>query len=218
MPATTRSQSRVSRTRRESIPGAFDAQQPELQDDDTMLLMGNLLDELALETRLDCSQHPASKPIDLAQHHVFANADEFCHVVATNGARVLHSLARMVAYDVAANSRVLTEYTEWQKQSQNQAEQLREIQKEVTQVEEELHQSQGKYQDMQKERDKLIKDMELVEQQIQSLHRYNFVKDSELQRAKAKNSEADKLANDSELQRERDQRIQAQGDLNLTTR
>ena len=41
----------------------------------------------------------------------------------------------------------------------------------LTLAEHELHASQGEYQDMQKERDSLLKDVQLAEAQIQELHR-----------------------------------------------
>lgn len=72
--------------------------------------MGSLLDKLVLETSLDLLQHLAQKTINLPEYHVFASIAEFCHVVATNKARVLYLLVRIVAYDVVMYNKVLKEY------------------------------------------------------------------------------------------------------------
>ena len=73
-----------------------------------------MLDELALETHLDLSQHPVHKKIDLSKQHVFDSASKFRHVVAADIARVLHLLARMVRYDVTEHSKVNKHYAQWE--------------------------------------------------------------------------------------------------------
>ena len=66
----------------------------------------SLLDDLALKTHLDFSQHLAHKTINLPDQHIFDNANEFCHVVAADRARVLHLLAYMVWYNITQHSSV----------------------------------------------------------------------------------------------------------------
>ena len=75
-------------------------------------LLNNLLDELALKTHLDLSQHPVHKLIDLSEHYVFHSISEFCRIVAANQAHMLYLLARMVEYDITVYKKITNYYAE----------------------------------------------------------------------------------------------------------
>ena len=111
MLATTQSQSKSQKSclRRSSMPGNFTSY-PEPLETSFEIIMENLLDELALKTHLNLSQHPAHKLIDLPKHYLFNNASKFRRIVATNRARVLHLLARRVRYNINTNERVAKNY------------------------------------------------------------------------------------------------------------
>ena len=72
----------------------------------------SMLDDLALETHLDLSQHHAHKMIDLPEQHVFDSASKFCRVVAADEVHVLHLLACMVRYNLTQYSRVNRHYAQ----------------------------------------------------------------------------------------------------------
>ena len=109
------SQSKLQKPRHRSnnMPGNFSNLDP-VNSLPLKKLLDNLLDKLVLKTHLDLSQHPAHKLIDLPKHHKFHSASEFHHIVAANGARVFHLLARMVEYDVKIHKKVTRHYAEWE--------------------------------------------------------------------------------------------------------
>ena len=128
-----------------------------------------MLDNLALETHLDLSQHLAHETIDLTKQHVFASVSEFRRVVAADRACVLHLLARMVRYDVTQHSRVSKHYAQWEQLNRDHNKALWGMTKDLAGAERELAQSQGEFTDMQKEQDRLRIDLELAEARIKSL-------------------------------------------------
>ena len=66
---------------------------------------------------------------------------------------MLHSLARMVAYDIATHDKVITSYAEWEQINRDRNKLLRATAKNLADSEKELHQSQGEFNNMQKELD-----------------------------------------------------------------
>ena len=72
----------------------------------------SLLDEFALKTHLDFSQHFAHKKIDLFKQYRFDSANKFHCVVAADRARVLHLLAHMVRYNIIEHSKVNKHYAQ----------------------------------------------------------------------------------------------------------
>ena len=108
-----------------SMLGAFD--QNELTESaDTILLpklytmdpISSKIDELALHSILDLAKHPASEILNLLATHSFASVNEFCRAVATNRAKILHFLSRIIAYNVAINEKITEQYMEWKKNTQ----------------------------------------------------------------------------------------------------
>ena len=97
-----------------------------------------MLDDLALETHLDLSQHLAHKTIDLPEQHVFDSASEFRCVVAADRARILHLLARMVRYDVTQYSRISRHYAQWEQLNRDHNKVFWRMTKDLTGVEKEL--------------------------------------------------------------------------------
>ena len=111
MPSVTQFQSKLQELccRSNSMPGNFSNLDPV----DSCLsenLLDNLLDDLALETHL--AQHPAHKLIDLLKHHKFYSANKFCRIVAANRVHVLHSLTRVIEYDVTVHKKITRHYAE----------------------------------------------------------------------------------------------------------
>ena len=106
MPPVTQSQSKSQKPcrRSNSMPDNFSNLDP-VNSSPSENLLDNLLDELALETHLDLSQHSAYKLINLPEHHKFHSANEFRCIVAANKACVFYLLARMVEYDVTIHKK-----------------------------------------------------------------------------------------------------------------
>ena len=110
-----------------SMLDAFD-QNNELADpaNDTIVLpkthsvdfISSKINELALDSTLDLAKHPASKILNLPATHSFASVNEFCSTMATNGARIFHSLVRIIAYNVLTNEKIAEQYVEWEKVTQ----------------------------------------------------------------------------------------------------
>ena len=129
MPATIQSQSNLQANQvpsnqtspHGSSNSMFDAfNQDELADPaNTTVLSKPFIDlisfginELALDSILDLAKHPASEILNLPATYSFASINEFCYVVTTNGARILHSLSRIISYDVATNEKIAEQYVE----------------------------------------------------------------------------------------------------------
>ena len=75
-------------------------------------ILESMLNELALETHLDFSQHPAHKMINLPELYIFDSASKFCRIVAADKARVLHLLAHVVQYNITKHSMVNRYYAQ----------------------------------------------------------------------------------------------------------
>ena len=70
------------------------------------------VNELILECTLDLSKYPAHNAFNLPSRHIFTSVNKFQHVVNTNRACVLYSLARIVAYNIAAHKKIIDEHAE----------------------------------------------------------------------------------------------------------
>ena len=70
------------------------------------------INELALDSTLDLAKHPAGKILNLLTTYSFASVNEFCRAMATNGAKILHFLSKIIAYNVATNEKIAEQYVE----------------------------------------------------------------------------------------------------------
>ena len=170
MPPVTQSQSKSQEPRRRSnsMPGNFSNLDP-VNSSPSENLLDNLLDELALETHLDLSQHPAHKLINLSEHHIFHSASKFRRIVAANGARIFYLLARIVEYNFTIHKKVTKHYAEWEQINWDHMGAFWNTTKKLTEAKKELAQSQSKFTDMQKERDCLQIDLESAKIWINTL-------------------------------------------------
>lgn len=180
MPVTTRSRSHSqanlthekasSHDSNSSIPGTFDVE-PLSYQEDTILpppvdkhadMLAVELDKLTLDSNLDLSRHPAHESFNLPARHAFSNIAEFRRAVAdtSDGARILHSLATMVAYDVSTTDKMAEQYVQWKNSARAETNRRLGMQKEMDQVQQELDESQGEYVAMQDERDRLREELE----------------------------------------------------------
>ena len=108
------------------MPGAFN--QEKLYNNSTLLQklkagppvdksvekLATNLDNIALETSLNLSEHLAHKLLNLPEQRVFNNFTRFCHTVAdtTNGPRVFCSLAKLVEYDITTHQKMTKQYAQ----------------------------------------------------------------------------------------------------------
>ena len=145
-----------------------------------------MLNDFALKTHLDFSQHLSYKIINLFEQYVFDSASKFCHVIAANGAYILYALACMVRYDVTKHNKINKHYTQQEQLNWDYNKALWRLTKDLADSEKKLDQSQNKFTNMQKKQDYLLIDLKSTETQVKSLHNQNFVKDLELQCAKTK--------------------------------
>ena len=99
-----------------SMLGAFN--QDELANPTDTTVLPNLfidfisfeIDELALDSILDLAKHPAGEILNLPATYSFASVNKFCHAVATNRTRILYSLSKIIAYNVATNEKIAEQY------------------------------------------------------------------------------------------------------------
>ena len=106
------------------MPDAFN--QDELTNPtDTIVLFKPFIDlissginELALDSTLDLAKYIASEILNLPAIYSFANINEFCPAMATNKTQILHSLAKIIDYDVSTNEKISKQYVEWKKITQ----------------------------------------------------------------------------------------------------
>ena len=96
------------------------------------------VNELTLKHTLDFLKHPAHDAFNLPPCYIFASINEFQYAVNTNRARVLYSLARMVAYDVATHKKTIDEHAKMKALEQDHTIRHRRMQKELTQAEQKL--------------------------------------------------------------------------------
>ena len=156
MPAITKSQSQsnlsqdsqksLSEHSATSMPGAFN---PEESHDDSNLLqkleaetrppvesvekLAINLGKMALETRLNLSEHPAHKLLNLPEQRLFNNFARFCHTVAdtTDKPRVFCLLAKLVEYDITTHQKMTEQYGEWKSVRQAELAKQKEMQKKI---------------------------------------------------------------------------------------
>ena len=126
----------------------------------SLLEQMSLLDELALETHLNFSQHSAYKKINLPKQHVFDSASKFCRMVAADKIHVLHALVCMVQYNVIKYSSMSKHYAQWEQLNQDHNKALWGLTKDLVGSKEKLAQSQSEFIDMLKEQDRLCTDLE----------------------------------------------------------
>ena len=94
------------------MPSAFN--QDELANPtDTTVLFNPLIDlisfkinELALDSTLDLAKHLAGEILNLLTTYLFTSVNELCRAVATNRAKILHSLSKIIVYNVATNEKI----------------------------------------------------------------------------------------------------------------
>ena len=169
MPATTRSQSNLQANQtpinqasphgsNSSIPGAFN--QDELADPDTTVLFKPPTDfifsginELTLDSTLDLAKHPAGEILNILATYSFASVNEFFRAVATNGAKILHSLSKIIAYNVATNEKIIEQYVEWKKVTRVESRKKLQFRKDLEDLQQELNNSQREFSAILEERD-----------------------------------------------------------------
>lgn len=93
------------------MPGKFNSTDLLKHQKKLTLLMSDAIKKLLLKTSLDLSKHLAATSLDLLTTYIFANLENFCHVMASDGVRLLHLLAYMVNYDLAIYNKVLAKYS-----------------------------------------------------------------------------------------------------------
>ena len=84
----------------------------------TVDFISSKIDDLALDFTLNLAKHLADEILNLPATYSFASINEFCRAVATNGAKILHSLSKIIAYNVAINKKIAEQYIEWKKVTQ----------------------------------------------------------------------------------------------------
>ena len=198
------------------MPGAFDAEELEYHEVETVLppnvnrgvdTLAVDLDKVALDGGLDLSKHPAHELLNLPAHHSFSNITEFRRAVAStsDGAWILHSLAKMVEYDVSTNDKMSDQDAQWKHMVRAETKKTRVIQEELAQAIQELNRSQGEYSAMRNKRDELRKELESAQIQLT------------LERSKrGSKSEQHDLRN--ELREERSRQFQLLAELDETTK
>ena len=68
------------------------------------------VNKLIQERILDLLKHPAHNAFNLPSCHVFTSVNKFQHTVNINRAHMLHFLACMIGYDVAAHKKTMDEH------------------------------------------------------------------------------------------------------------
>ena len=105
------------------MPGAFDQDKLANPADTTMLsrshanliilnLTSSEIDKLILDSSLNLAKYLAHEILNLSATHSFANVNEFCRAVIINKNQILHSLIKIIDYDVSTNEKISEQYVE----------------------------------------------------------------------------------------------------------